>query len=114
MELGAAPASRPGLLPPLGQEGAQGLPAAPGDGGAEAAKSGKKKKAKKKLGNKRRWPTMCSFSAPKAKEDDDTSGDDPFIRGAQGRPQKKAENEAKHRSSRESITSSEDMRRELF
>ena len=42
---------------------------------------------------------MCSFSAPKAKEDDDTSGDDPFIRGAQGRPQKKAEDEAKHRSS---------------
>ena len=57
---------------------------------------------------------MCSFSAPKAKEDDDTSGDDPFIRGAQGRPQKKAENEAKHRSSRESISSSEDMRTELF
>ena len=47
-KLGTAPASHPGLLPPLGQDGAQGLPAAPGDGGAEAAKSGKKKKAKKK------------------------------------------------------------------
>ena len=38
----------------------------------------------------------------------------PFIRGAQGRPQKKAEEEAKHRSSKESISSSEDMRTELF
>ena len=68
-KLGAAPASRPGLLPPLGQEGTQGLPAVPGDGGAEAAKSGKKKKAK---------------------------------------------DEAKHLSSKDSSSSSEDIRTELF
>ena len=38
----------------------------------------------------------------------------PFIRGAHGRPQKKAKDEAKHRSSKDSSSSSEDMRTELF
>ena len=77
-KLGAAPASRPGLLPPLGQEGTQGLPAAPGDGGAEAAKSSKKRKVKKKRKTKKVVKDVLLLRA-KGKEDDDTSDDDPSL-----------------------------------
>ena len=77
-KLGAEPASRPGLLPPLGRDGTQRLPAAPGDGGAEAAKSGKKKKVKKKRGKKKVVNDVLLLRA-KGKEDDDTSDDDPSL-----------------------------------
>ena len=43
---------------------------------------------------------MCSFSAPKPRRMTIPRVTIPFIRGAQGRPQKKAEDEAKHRNSR--------------
>ena len=117
MELGAAPASRPGLLPPLGQEGAQGLPAAPGDGGAEAAKSGKKKKVKKKLGKKKVVNDVLLLRS-KAKEEDDTSDKDPRLseerRAARRSKKREAKDEEEHRSIKDSSSSSEDMRAELF
>ena len=116
-KLGAAPAFRPGLLPPLGQEGAQGLPAAPEDAGAVEAKSGKKKKAKKKPGKKKVVNDVLLHRA-KGKDDDDTSDDNPSSseerKAARRSKKKKAKNEAKHRGRKDSSSSSDDMRAELF
>ena len=116
-KLDAAPASHPGLLPPLGQDGAQGLPAAPGDGGAESAKSGKKKKVKKKLGKKKVVNDVLLLRS-KAKEEDDTSDEDPRLseerRAARRIKKREAKDEEEHRSIKDSSSSSEDMRAELF
>ena len=119
-KLGAAPGYGiylTGFLPPLSREGAQGLPAAPGEAGAIAARPGKKEKTEKKPGKKKVVNDVLLHRA-KGTDYEDASEENPSPseeRTAVARfKMKRAKDEEKHRGSSGSSSSSDDMRAELF